>query len=259
MAEVVRLPEDKLERCREGISRILKSAQPSSNKKRACTLRELQSILGLLSFACSVIIPGRAFLKRLFALTAGIKKPYHFVKITQAAREDLKTWLFFLNEYNGVTLYREEMFISEKVCHFFTDASKSLGCGAVFGSKWFSLAWPSVWWSEQNITFLELVPIVLAIEAWGKEIRNHCLVLHTDNMALKHVINAQSSREDLVMTWVRRLVLQALRHNVLIQAVHVPGTMNILADLLSRLQVSRFLELHPSADGLPAKIQSLPP
>ena len=73
VAEVVRLPEDKLERCREGISRILKSAQPSSNKKRACTLRELQSILGLLSFACSVIIPGRAFLKRLFALTAGIK------------------------------------------------------------------------------------------------------------------------------------------------------------------------------------------
>ena len=95
VAEVVRLPEDKLERCREGISRILKSAQPSSNKKRACTLRELQSILGLLSFACSVIIPGRAFLKRLFALTAGIKKPYHFVKITQAAREDLNTWLFF--------------------------------------------------------------------------------------------------------------------------------------------------------------------
>ena len=91
----------------------------SSNKKRACTLRELQSILGLLSFACSVIIPGRAFLKRLFALTAGIKKPYHFVKITQAAREDLNTWLFFLNEYIGVTLYREEMFISEKVCHFF--------------------------------------------------------------------------------------------------------------------------------------------
>jgi len=34
--------------------------------RRKVTLRELQSLLGLLNFACSVIIPGRAFLRRLF-------------------------------------------------------------------------------------------------------------------------------------------------------------------------------------------------
>jgi hypothetical protein len=39
--------------------------------KRSITLRELQSLLGLLNFACSVIIPARAFLRRLFGLTIG--------------------------------------------------------------------------------------------------------------------------------------------------------------------------------------------
>jgi hypothetical protein len=39
--------------------------------KRSITLRELQSLHGLLNFACSVIIPVWAFLRRLFDLTIG--------------------------------------------------------------------------------------------------------------------------------------------------------------------------------------------
>ena len=247
VAEVVRLPQEKLIRCREGIAWLL--------SKKCYTL---QNILGLLSFACSVIVPGRAFLRRLFALTIGVKKPHFFVKLTSAAKEDLRVWQHFLHAYNGVSLYKEEMFLSEKVCHFFTDSSKTLGCGACFGTRWFSLPWPGQWWRDQNITLLELVPIVLALEVWGEHIRNHCLVLHTDNFSLMHVINSQSSKEDLVMCLIRRLVLKALHANVLIKAEHISGVNNVWADALSRLQVSRFLELHPSADKVPSSVTPLP-
>ena len=54
-------------------------------------------------------------------------------------------------------------------------------------------------------------------------------------MALVHIINSQSSKEPLVMSFVRRLVLQALRSHVLVKAVHVPGVANSLSDSLSRL------------------------
>ncbi len=267
IAEVIRLPADKLARCREGIKRLLGYPSPnqsscSSKSKKSskvlCTLRELQSILGLLSFACSVIVPGRAFLRRLFALTAGVAKPYFFVKITNVARKDLRVWEVFLDSFNGVSLYKEQLFLKEDVCHFYTDASKNLGCGAVFGRHWFSLHWPSIWWTEQNITFLELVPIVLALEAWGHLIRNRCLIIHTDNQALVHVINSQSSKEVLVMCFIRKLVLKALLSNVLIQAIHVPGSHNVYADLLSRLQVPRFFQLHPEADKLASVVSPLP-
>jgi len=42
-----------------------------ARKKRKLTLKELQSLLGLLNFPCGVIVPGRAFLRRLFDLIVG--------------------------------------------------------------------------------------------------------------------------------------------------------------------------------------------
>jgi hypothetical protein len=42
--------------------------------KRKATLATLQSLLGSLNFLCKAIAPGRAFLRRLIALTCGLKK-----------------------------------------------------------------------------------------------------------------------------------------------------------------------------------------
>ena len=70
-----------------------------------------------------------------------------------------------------------------------------LGVGVFLNPISFSLAWPSEWWSSQNITFLELVPIILAAEVWGDMFRNASVLLHTDNLALVYVINKQSSKE----------------------------------------------------------------
>ena len=130
--------------------------------RKKCTLKDVQSLLGLLNFACTVVIPGRAFLQRFYGLTIGISKPYYYIRITSSARKDMALWLEFIKNFNGISLYREEMFFSKEVIDIFTDASKSRGCSAVYGLKWFSLAWPSAWWSKQNIHFLELIPFHLA-------------------------------------------------------------------------------------------------
>ena len=50
-------------------------------------------------------------------------------------REDLRTWLSFLNSHNGVTLlYKHKWHSSEKLS-LYTDAAKSKGYGAIFGSQ----------------------------------------------------------------------------------------------------------------------------
>ena len=60
-----RLPLDKTTKCKTLISTFL--------RRKKVTLREIQSLIGLLNFACSVVVPGRAFLRRLIDLTKGVK------------------------------------------------------------------------------------------------------------------------------------------------------------------------------------------
>lgn len=56
-----RLPRDKIDKCLSAIQPLL--------TRRKVTSRDLQSLIGLLNFACSVIVPGRVFLRRLINLT----------------------------------------------------------------------------------------------------------------------------------------------------------------------------------------------
>ena len=44
----------------------------SFRKRRKLTLREVQSLLGLLTFTCSVMVPVRPFLRRMIDLTFGV-------------------------------------------------------------------------------------------------------------------------------------------------------------------------------------------
>ena len=99
------------------------------------------------------------------------------------------------------------------VLHLYTDASGSLGYGAVFGSMWFHGPWPAHWVGH-NITLLELYPIVAALHVWGPLLRDSRLMLHTDNMALVHILNAQTSKDATIMILVRKLVVACMMNNV---------------------------------------------
>ena len=66
---------------------------------------ELQSLIGLLNFACSVIISGRASLRRLIDLTIGVKAAHHRIRLTSQVKEDLRVWLEFLNNFNGKSFF----------------------------------------------------------------------------------------------------------------------------------------------------------
>ena len=89
-----RLPQDKILKCVETIKAFLK-------RKKVC-LQELQSLIGLLNFATSVITPGTAFLRRLYDLTQNVQKPHHLIRLRAEVKGDLRVWLTFLSSFNGV-------------------------------------------------------------------------------------------------------------------------------------------------------------
>ena len=185
-----RLPEDKLERCRGLLTEFY--------NKRSVTLKELQSFIGLLNFACSVVLPGRAFLRRRIDLTKGVRKPYHHIRLTRQCKEDILLWLGFLNLFNGKSFFLSAKWLTSSIIKLYTDSVGSLGYAAVLGKRWFFGHWPDSW-KSLSITILELFLIVLATAIWGTIMCNHCIVFFSDNHAVVDIINKQISREPKVM------------------------------------------------------------
>ena len=246
LAFEARLPADKLQKCVGLITEFL--------GRKKVTLKELQSLIGLLNFTCSVIVPGRAFLRRLIDLTRGLSKPHHYVRLCRRVKDDLRVWLSFLSSFNGKSFFLNDIWCDSHQLNLFTDASAAIGSGAIFGSEWCYGERPADW-KYRNIAVLEFYPIVLSICLWGHKMSNQSVLIFTDNESLVHVINKQSCRDTSLMFFVRKLVLHCLRHNIRFKARHVPGIDNKLADCLSRFQVSQFKQLAPShMSGLPTAI-----
>ena len=240
-----RLPEDKLHKCRVMLRNFY--------TRRTVTLKELQSLIGLLNFTCIVIVPGRAFLRRLIDLTIGIQKPHHHIRLSKGAKLDLLLWLRFLEEFNGKSFFFRDVWETSRSLHLYTDSAASVGFGAVFGCRWLQGLWPEVW-KAFNIAFLELFPIVIAVHVWGSLMADKRITFFSDNAAVVDIINKQTSKHMDIMILLRDLVLSCLRNNILFQARHIPGLKNSSADYISRSQVENFKKIFPEADEHPTPI-----
>ncbi|XP_022787762.1 uncharacterized protein LOC111327761 [Stylophora pistillata] len=232
-----RLPQEKLDKCRDLPSAFL--------GRRKVTLKEIQSLTGSLNFACTVVVPGRAFLRRLIYLTIGVRKPHFLIQLSKEVKEDLLVWQSFVSAFNGRSFFLADRWTNSHQLELYADASGALGYGAVLGTHWCYGQWPHSW-HHFNIAVLELYPIILILHLWGHDVQNQKILFFTDNEALVHVINKQSSRDKNMMFFVRRLVLVRLEKNICFEAKHIPGVHNVLADALSRLKLQTFKQLAPA-------------
>jgi hypothetical protein len=130
-AMLARLPSDKIQK----ISNLLFTLKG----KRSVMLRELQSLVGLLIFVCTVIIPGRAFLRRLIDLTIGHSNPQYRITLNAESRADLRAWHEFIDNFNGKLCFIFDAWISSDTLRLYSDAAGVHGgYAAVFGSNWFT-------------------------------------------------------------------------------------------------------------------------
>ena len=221
--------------------------------KKSITLTQLQSLCGMLNFACGVIAPARAFSRRLYDLGIGISKPYYKIKLSQEVKKDLEMWRLFLLQYNRRTFLLDYIFLSNQHLKLYTDAASTIGFGGIFGDLWFGGLW-----SQQclrlNIALLELYPICLALHLWGHLLRDKCIHIFTDNMAIVHVLSSCTSKNKSIMILVRKFVLVCMKFNILVRVSHYPGALNQISDAISRNQVHIARGLQPSLAADPAWI-----
>ena len=222
-------------------------------RKQKVTLRELQSLIGLLNFATAVVVPGRTFLRRLYDLTIGISRPHFKIRLNAGARADLAAWHIFMENFNGKSMFLSDDWISSDVLRLQTDAASTKGFAAVFGKRWFSGEWPEAF-KATNINVMELFPIVVAVEILGSCMANHKILFLSDNSCSVDVINKASSKCPILMKLVRRLVIACLSYNILFKSKHVPGKHNSLPDALSRFKFQEAHAMAPWLEKIPSQL-----
>ena len=247
--QLILLPQEKVMAGRRLLVRFL-------NKKKI-TLRELQQLCGFLNFLGHAIVPGRAFIRRLYVLTSAKAEklqPHHHLKILQEMKLDMYVWFQFLHHPTAFARPFIDMTVTLSATQIglASDALKNpeLGVGGVCRSNWFSQQWEPRYISnlDPSIEYLELFGVLCAVMLWIDRFRNQRIVLLCDNQSVVQMINSSSSTCRNCMVLIRLLVLKGMTENVQIFAKHIKGVNNYFSDSLSRLHLARFRRLQVQHD-----------
>ena len=204
----------------------------------------------MMNFLSKAVIPGRAFIRRMYnKLKTTTKKGanlknHHHVYIDAQFRQDCKVWKLFLENANSQTIARpfidKHMFQMSEEIEFYSDASRSpkLGFGCVYGARYTWGVWGAdfIENDQPSIAFLELYALCVGIFMWNQELRNCRIVVFCDNQSVVYMLNSTTSKCPNCIHLIRILVLDGLLHNRRLSVKYIALRNNRKSDTLSRLQ-----------------------
>ncbi len=226
--QIIRLPNSKVCQLKTELTKW-ESIGKSASK------RQLQQIIGKLSWAAKLIRAARPFLRSLINLSMTVSKPWHRVRLPSAVREDLHFWRTFLasERFNGVEYFIRNRPLPDHTIS--TDASTS-GGAACNEQDWFYSHWesdmPQV--ADLHINLKELLVVLMALRRWGPTWRNSKIAIYTDNCATMYWVRKGSARNHTAQLWLKEIFLIAVEFNIYISMRRISSKKNVLADAFSR-------------------------
>jgi hypothetical protein len=201
-----------------------------SSKVRA-SKKQLQSLAGLLNWACQAVRGGRFFLRRVLDAIAPLQAANHKVKLSEDFKADVAWWLEYVHKFNGVVYYRK---VDKLVVH--TDAC-NVGGGAFCCGDWCYINWMSDGENSANlhINYKEVLAAVHAAVRWGQSWAHKDITVCTDSTVAKAIINRGTCKNKVVMKALRELFWIMESYNFKLHAIHIPGSLNRIPDCISRL------------------------
>ena len=213
------------------------------------TTRSLESFLGLLTWASTVLWGTRHLLAepyRLLKVALATRRAH--VTLTAAARMDFASWRQ-LTQGASLAVELNRRPLTSAMCAW--DASTSWGIGGHLGRDSFSVSYvklfdgvthgkPQPFWprldqprGSGHINYLETFAGWFLLERWGERLRGCTVVCETDNRTAQSVFQKLTGTPTL-MPLARQIVATCLKYDIRL-SVHRIGTKeNVLADLLSR-------------------------
>lgn len=204
-------------------------------KQKTHTFRkEVESLIGVLSFAAKCVRPSRVFLSRMLdfmrSLPAQGKHP-----LSKEFLKDVEWWRVFMPQYNGISLIPSPHW-SDIDGILATDACLT-GCGGVnlMTHEYFHVQFP-LHFQEQgwHINELELLGIMVAIKLWGAQLKGERLRMYCDNTVAVAAMRQARVRNPNLQKCMREITYWLSRYECELYTMHIQGSENRLPDLLSR-------------------------
>ena len=210
----------------------IKSSIAAFSQKRSASKRQLQQLAGRLNWAAKVVYGGRTFLRRILDLMNTLECSTSKCRLTLEFHRDIQWWSEFLDSFNGQRHFLNEL----PIVDLQTDSS-SVAAGCFFRGDWlycnFMVDFPAI--MSLHINFKETIAVVLAACRWASAWSNHHVIVYTDNMATVSIINKGTTKNIIVMVFLRLLFWLSATYNFRITARHIRGSDNVTADAISRL------------------------
>ena len=200
------------------------------------TVKDVQSIIGKLNFVAKCVKPARIFICRMLNFLRSMPKKGK-TRIPAEFNEDIKWWLRYLPQFNGISLISTEKW-SQPDQLIASDACL-VGCGATCGREFFHSEFPAfIVAMGLHINALELLSLVVAVRLWAGNLKGKMLTILCDNEATVWVINTGKTRDLYMQCCLRELCYISATNDIQLFAKHIPGVDNRIPDMLSRWTVS---------------------
>ena len=228
------------------------------------SIKQLQSLAGLLNFASACVAPGRIYTARIIAHTSHLLAlgcgPHAPVPLTPAVLADVAWWAEFLHSWNGRSLLYEDEWSDAPRIELFTDACLR-GYGAYYAGRWFEGAWSpeeeacAARTQRVSMPFLEMRALALAAATWGHLWRCKKITFRCDCMPVVQAFEQARSCSTVQMHQIRSLHQMAAKHGFDFRVAHIAGVTNTVADVLSRVgDCQEFRALCPGAREQPDSV-----
>ena len=143
-----------------------------------------------------------------------------------------------MTKFNGVAFIPSPVWLEPDVS-FATDSCLE-GCGGICEDQFFHSKFPScILRQGLPIHKLEFLAVLIGVRIWGYKFRGLKLRIYCDNKAVVDVINSSKTKDAFMATCLRELWLVVSNNEFELQAVHLPGEENRVADWLSRWHMGK--------------------
>ena len=107
--------------------------------------------------------------------------------------------------------------------------------GGTFDNMVYALTLP-LGFKNYTIVHLEILNLVVALKLWGPYWKDKTVEIKCDNMAVVEVLKSGCARDSVLAMYAHNIWLLSTIFNVELVVNHIPGSHNVVADLLSRWQ-----------------------
>jgi len=242
----LRFPAEKIHRVKTLLATWLDRASAS--------VRDVETLAGILCDCTRVIPQGKMFLNRIFATLVWARSraqtarnpQFLSVAVGAALRADVRWWYYLLDHFNGVRSMTDNHAPLEIPSVINSNDASDSSIAGVFLKEFFKLnldiTGPLAHWHKSRavIATREMLALCVACGLWGPEWAGRHVRFLCDNKGDVDSVIKQRNRNDESMHLMRVIAYLALIHNFTFEIVWIRSEDNKIADWATRLSLSDF-------------------